>query len=289
VVWGWTGGGGLLLAHVVLGLAPARAGGQATGDTLPSAPLADNSFLIEEAYNQERGVVQHIGLFVRDRTTRTWLFTFTQEWPAWSHRHQLSYMVPVVHFDGREGSTVTGVGDLFLNYRYQLVDRWVAIAPRLSLLLPTGTYRKATGAGGPGVQVALPLSASLAPWITVNLNAGATLHPSARSVSGYRATTHGYYAGASLILFLSGRVNALVEGVRLSDEDVMDGGGKVRAAGTLASVGIRWGHDLPGGVQVVPGIAWAIGRGASRDAGGLLVYLSVEHAFRKANPPAAQD
>ena len=286
---GWTRGGCLVLAHVVMGLAPTRACAQATGDTVPSAPLADNSFLIEEAYNQERGVVQHIGLFVRDRTTRTWLFTFTQEWPAWSHRHQLSYMVPLVHFDGREGSPVTGVGDLFLNYRYQLVDAWVAIAPRLSILLPTGTYRKATGAGGPGVQLAVPLSARLAPWITVNLNVGTTLHPGARSVSGYRATTHGYYVGGSLILFLSRRINGLVEGVALSDEDVVDGGGTTRAAGTLASVGIRWGHDIPGGVQVVPGIAWAIGRGASRDAGGLLLYLSVEHPFRKVNPPAAQD
>ena len=31
------------------------------------APLEDNSFLIEEAYNQERGVVQHISNFARVR------------------------------------------------------------------------------------------------------------------------------------------------------------------------------------------------------------------------------
>lgn len=30
-----------------------------------SAPIQDNSFLIEEAYNQEFGVVQHINTFTR--------------------------------------------------------------------------------------------------------------------------------------------------------------------------------------------------------------------------------
>ncbi len=40
------------------------------------APIADNSFLIEEAYNQETGVVQHVGTFVRSRTG-DFEFTFT--------------------------------------------------------------------------------------------------------------------------------------------------------------------------------------------------------------------
>ena len=43
---------------VLFGLAGAAAGQDA------SAPIQDNSFLIEEAYNQERGVVQHLQLFL---------------------------------------------------------------------------------------------------------------------------------------------------------------------------------------------------------------------------------
>src|SRR3954463_459136 len=74
--------------------------------------IEDNSFLIEEAYNQETGVVQHIGTF-RRAPDASWVFTFTQEWPAPSQRHQLSYTVPVLSADG----SGTGLGDLALNYR----------------------------------------------------------------------------------------------------------------------------------------------------------------------------
>src|SRR3982751_5780943 len=102
--------------------------------------IADNSFLIEEGYNQESGVVQHIGTF-RRAPDGSWLSTFTQEWPAPSQRHQLSYTLPLSSARD-EGS---GLGDVALNYRYQLLGREndpVWFAPRLSLLLPTGSTRQ---------------------------------------------------------------------------------------------------------------------------------------------------
>ena len=52
--------------------------------------IADNSFLIEEAYNQEAGVVQHISAWQRSLRTAAWAYTFTQEWPVGSQTHQLS-------------------------------------------------------------------------------------------------------------------------------------------------------------------------------------------------------
>ena len=55
------------------------------------AQIADNSFLIEEAYNQEPGVVQHINAFSRANGTGNWLYAFTQEWPVFSQMHQFSY------------------------------------------------------------------------------------------------------------------------------------------------------------------------------------------------------
>jgi len=83
--------------------------------------IADNSFLIEEAYNQEAGVVQHISNFVRDEAGDSWVYVFTQEWPLGGMRHQLSYTVPLVSPEGFG----TGLGDILLNYRYQAVgDGW---------------------------------------------------------------------------------------------------------------------------------------------------------------------
>jgi hypothetical protein len=46
-------------------------------DRRPAAGIQDNSFLIEEAYNQEPGVVQHITTLRRQ--DRSWFYSFTQE------------------------------------------------------------------------------------------------------------------------------------------------------------------------------------------------------------------
>src|SRR6185312_5179101 len=81
-------------------------------------PIQDNSFLIEEAYNQERGVVQHISTFSRAQGTGDWAYTFTQEWPVPDQRHQLSFTLPVQELHAQAAAR-TGLGDLALNYRYQ--------------------------------------------------------------------------------------------------------------------------------------------------------------------------
>ena len=44
--------------------------------------IQDNSFLVEEAYNQNFGVVQHISSFTRFFDSKDWNYTFTQEWPV---------------------------------------------------------------------------------------------------------------------------------------------------------------------------------------------------------------
>src|SRR5688500_8196222 len=64
-----------------------------------AAPIEDNSFLVEEAYNQERGVVQHINTFSRATGATGWMYTFTQEWPLAGQKHQLSYTVPLARND----------------------------------------------------------------------------------------------------------------------------------------------------------------------------------------------
>lgn len=122
-------------------------------------PIQDNSFLIEEAYNQEAGVIQHINTFTRTRGG-DWLYTFTEEIPFPNQKHQLSFTLPVQKVGGFSGAR--GIGDTAINYRYQLVaNKRTAVAPRFSLLLPTGNYRKERGAGGGGFQFNLPVSVQL--------------------------------------------------------------------------------------------------------------------------------
>ena len=59
--------------------------------------IADNSFLIEEAYNQEFGVVQHISTFSKAISGDGWDYSFTQEWPFNpAPKSQLSYTITAV-------------------------------------------------------------------------------------------------------------------------------------------------------------------------------------------------
>src|SRR5581483_4203196 len=56
-------------------------------------PIQDNSFLIEEAYNQENRVVQNICAWQRARHG-PFASSFTPDWPALGLRPRLSYTVP---------------------------------------------------------------------------------------------------------------------------------------------------------------------------------------------------
>ncbi|CAN5590472.1 hypothetical protein BH20VER1_BH20VER1_03030 [soil metagenome] len=108
----------------------------------PAEAIQDNSFLVEEAYNQEPGVVQHILTIQHARNggdEREWEFAFTQEWPFFSQAHQLSYTVPFGVLE-EGGRTSSGIGDISLNYRFQALmenGSTPAFAPRVSLILPT--------------------------------------------------------------------------------------------------------------------------------------------------------
>ncbi|HSJ76609.1 MAG TPA: hypothetical protein VK899_10575, partial [Gemmatimonadales bacterium] len=171
-----------------------------------TAQIQDNSFLLEEAYNQEAGVVQHISNYAR--TGGDWAFSFTQEWPLGGIKHQLSYTIPFLNTDGRGA----GLGDVAVNYRYQLAGNpqaRVVAAPRLSLLLPTGNEVAGRGRGGVGVQVNVPLTLVLSEAVVTHWNAGATLPPSARTAAGAEATTYGFNLGGSVIWLARPRFNLL--------------------------------------------------------------------------------
>ncbi len=69
----------------------------AQGGGVAEPDIADNSFFIEEAYNQEPGVVQHlVTLLAAGPAGKDLFLSITQEWPFRSQRHQVSYAVPVV-------------------------------------------------------------------------------------------------------------------------------------------------------------------------------------------------
>jgi len=254
--------------------------GQNPGTSPQSAPppIQDNSFLIEEAYNQEPGVVQHISVFTRTRGTGEWTFSFTQEWPFRSQRHQLSYTVP---FQSPGSDLGSGLGDVALNYRYQLGGEGASIfaAPRLSVILPTGDETRDRGSGATGLQLNLPVSVELTPQAVTHWNAGATVTPSARNAAGDRATTRGLNAGASLIWLLRPTLNFMFELAWSRSEAVVGPGQRLATDGLVFAPGLRSAINFASGLQIVPGLAVPIGLGPSSGDRAVLLYLSFEHPF----------
>ena len=220
--------------------------------------IADNSFLMEEAYNQEAGVVQHISAWQRSLRSAAWAYTFTQEWPLGGQTHQLSYTLPVQR---TESPSAIGFSDALLNYRYQLrrADARVAIAPRLSMILPTGSTARGLGSGHVGVQLNVPASVTLTPALVSHWNAGVTALP--------QLTT--YNLGASMIWLARPTFNLMLEVTWLGQPR----GG---AHDVVMNPGVRWAYNFPSGLQIVPGVAFPDGK-------SVFLYLSFEHRFRSEN------
>ena len=247
----------------------------------PPAPgIADNSFLLEEAYNQEFGVVQHISVFTRVFDDDGWVYAFTQEWPMPDQRHQVSLTLPVQRLEDH-----TGIGDVALNYRYQVLDGsrgGVAFSPRISLAAPTGSPSRGLGTGTVGFQVNLPVSIARGKRFVAHSNLGASWVPDAENAIGETATTMGFNAGQSVIWLASATFQPLIELAWTRAASVVAAGRTESSTALYFSPGVRWAHNFTSGLQIVPGIALPMGLGPSRGETGLLLYLSVEHPFRKA-------
>jgi len=258
---------------LVLTLGPWEASAQiapASSDPNPARfGIVDNSFLVEEAFNQDRGVFQNIFFFARS-TDGNWAGTFTQEWPLVSERHQVSYTLPGAVLEGR------GLfGDVLLNYRFQVVtegDRRPAFAPRLSLIAPTSAMHRRREAGV-GWQVNLPFSKEAGP-VYLHWNAGATWQPEGRE-RGWTVTPT---AAGSAILAVRPMFNLLFEAAVASAH--LRGEPRLR---TLTLVpGFRTGWNV-GDQQIVVGSGVQIMRGDSHDV-AIVGYASYELPFAAASP-----
>lgn len=259
---------------------------QSSSPPSPPPPIEDNSFLVEEAYNQERGIVQHVNTFSRSAGSSAWVYEFAQEWPLAGQRHQLSYTVPLAHTSGPLGSD-TGIGDVALNYRYQIgggEGSALALAPSLTLVLPTGDSRRGRGAGGAGFELKLPLSVELSPRVVAHSNAGISFTPRARDTFGNTAAARDYALGQSVIWLAHPNLNLMLESIWAVTHEVVGPRRTSRTTEFLLSPGFRTAINLRSGLQIVPGLAFPIGVGASRGERAVFAYLSFEHPFARQSP-----
>jgi hypothetical protein len=278
-----------LVVFVVLGVSAIAGPCHAQTPSATASPfgIADNSFLIEEAFNQERGVFQNIFVYRRVRESlcpcpvfmfgpqnRTrWDAAFTQEWPVGGMRHQLSYTVP---FSGERGER--RLDDIAVNYRFQLKTEGPghpAISPRLSVIVPSTTGD--LGDNEWGVQANLPVSKRVG-RLYFHFNAGATWqradehHGSSARELRWRMSPA---LGGSAILALRPMVHLMLETLVNTEPDGNGG----RDASTTISPGLRTGWNF-GEKQFVVGAAVPISLGAERSV-ALLGYVSYELRFTR--------
>jgi hypothetical protein len=252
----------------------------------PIDVIEDNSFLIEEAYNQDPGVVQHIfnAIYVKDSTQHGWQFSFTQEWPVYGLDHQLSYTIPSSHLVN-DGDHQNGIGDVLINYRYQALEEGPgkpAFAPRFSLILPTGSRSRGTGNGVVGYQWSLPFSKKVGSRLALHANLGLTYLPHVQSPlsSGHlspKQSLVSYNIGGSAIFAILPRLHAMLEWIGSFEDNINNAGRAVHSFNPVISPGFRTAVVNEEDLQIVVGAAAPIGLNRSSNNLSAFLYFSVEH------------
>ena len=264
----------VLLCAALSGSAYAQEKPTPAGGSARPWEITDNSFLVEEAFNQEAGIFQNIFGIYRPGNG-SWVSAFTQEWPVRVQAHQLSYTVA---FGGTESDS--GIGDVLLHYRFQVWSESrgrPAFSPRVSLVFPTGDAVKGLGSGSPGWEVNLPFSKQVGD-LYFHWNAGFTHLPSADGVAAEHSLLTPRVA-ASGIWRIRPMLNLMLEGVFEWAEEI-DGLVTARSYGTTVIPGVRTGWDI-GDAQTIVGIGVPISFAAGATDAGVFGYFSYELPFMR--------
>lgn len=247
-----------------------------------SEAIEDNSYFIEEAYNQEDRVVQHISnCYMTEKPSKDISYSFTQEWPFFSQKHQLSYTLV---YSWLSSNTINGIGDFMINYRYQLFTKsnWAAVAPRLSIILPTGDHNKSLGNGTLGWQVNIPVSKRISNELVTHFNAGFTFLPDVKftdnSSNDYKRSLHSINVGASAIWLLAQNFNFMLEYLSTFNYQPDVVGKMSYNHQGLVNPGVRYAINL-NKLQIVPGLSVPLAFSKDNRSVNIFFYLSFEHPF----------
>jgi hypothetical protein len=238
-----------------------------------AVPIKDNSFLVEEAYNQEEGVVQHIGFYKADKKLHQGVFVFTQEWPVFSSRHQLSYSLPV------SSDAQLQLQNILLNYRYQLVQgKEISVAPRLTAILPV--HNKGVNTSSSGIEFNLPISSELSDSWVMHVNAGGNFISEKSDSNSVRSKTTTSFSGLSFIYLASASFNIISE-FTYAVEKTSNGESVESISSFTWNPGVRFAINFKSGSQLVPGFSLPLLTEEAISEPGILFYLSFEHSFKK--------
>jgi len=236
-------------------------------------PLEDNSFLVEEAYNQEPGVVQFIQVYQKQNKGKDWNYTFINEIPMGGQADQFSYEIPYAYI---EAVDKTQVGDIKINYRREFVrSESFVTTGRLSVISNSGDYKLGFGNGAVGYEASLLNSVVINSKWTQHWNVGAQFVPKSKDALDNTADTSKFFWALSNVYFVTDTFNIMLEMTGSSFEEVLGQDSTTWNQENMISPSVRYAYDV-GSWQFVPGLALPIGLGNMAGQNQVLGYLSIE-------------
>lgn len=240
------------------------------------AHIEDNSFLLEEAYNQRKGVFQFIQDFQYFENADLYRYNFENEIPLTDQVHQLSYEFGIVRADRlRPGE----ISDITINYRWQPYNKdGTLFAERFGLIVPTGRVQSDGGNGVFGLEFMQSATLTLGRQWMNHWNLGFNILPDAKTAGQEeRSTLSTFTGGTSVIYLMRDDFNLMLEALIRTGQAIQENGTKKTVTSTILNPGVRWAWNLDWkGTQIVPGISFPTEVINNRTQHGILLYLSVE-------------
>lgn len=243
------------------------------------AAIEDNSFLLEEAFNQEWGVYQFIQKYSTSELAKGYEYTFENEIPITDKTQQFSYELAFARPESPGHGAVSDVG---LNYRVQPYNKdGVIVAERFGLIVPTGRVDNDAGNGVFGFEFMQSASLLLNDYFITHFNFGFDVKPNAKSKGiRERRTLTGFTAGSSIIYLWKENVNLMFEALMQSGQSTNPDGTKSAETSVTLNPGMRFAMDFDWkDTQVVPGISFPTEILNGPTEHGVLFYLSIEPKF----------
>ena len=246
---------------------------------LAFAEIEDNSFLLEEAFNQEWGVYQFIQKYQTFNKAGTYDYAFENEIPITDKEFQFSYEIPVAQPEkGRPGY----MGDMSLNLRWQPLNKdGFLLAERFGLIVPTGNAKEDSGNNVYGFEFMQAATLTINEKWMNHWNFGFSVQPNARTNNiTKRRTITTATAGSSLIYRMREDFNLMFEALLETAQEVDAAGNKTPATYLTLNPGFRWAWDFEWKeTQIVPGVSFPTEVINNTVENGVLVYLSIEPKF----------
>lgn len=249
----------------------------APGGASQEFPLRDNSFLIEEAFNQEPGKVQTKLRFFRVEEDTE--LRIGQEWPLGGQRHQLSFTLP---FRANTEEELFRLTDVRLTYGLQAQEEGPgrpAFAPRLTAILPTAEEEDREGQGTPGIELLLPFSKQVG-GTYLHANLGMTHRFGVDAGLDKERLLFTPFVGGSAVLRVTRGLDLLLETRADFQEQATGQGGADRETKWLLNPGVRFGREF-GDNLLVAGAAAPLGLAGPLREVGFFGYISYELRFRR--------